>query len=147
MAFCFIKRSMLKSLLLHLEVASCFQNSSNACILRWLTNASSLAHIGNLQSLQVLHLSRNSITGQLPETIGKLDLLQFLDISDQPLIRADAEVFRLDLSSNSLEGDITEANFSQLLQLGNFGHILQLLQIGFPFDASFIDMTGKVSVI
>ncbi|CAL9167901.1 unnamed protein product [Musa hybrid cultivar] len=52
MAFCFIKRSMLKSLLLHHEVASCFQNSSNACILRWLTNASSLAHIGNLRSLQ-----------------------------------------------------------------------------------------------
>ncbi|CAL9042490.1 unnamed protein product [Musa banksii] len=132
MAFCFIKRSMLKSFLLHLEVASCFQNSSNACILRWLTNASSLARIGNLQSLQVLHLSRNSVTGQLPETIGKLDLLQSLDISDQPLIRADAEDFRLDLSSNSLEGDITEAHFSQLLQLGNFGHILQLLQIGFP---------------
>ncbi|CAL9167906.1 unnamed protein product [Musa hybrid cultivar] len=124
---------MLKSLLLQLEVASCFQNSSNACILRWLTNGSSLAHIGNLQSLQVLHLSHNSVTGQLPETNGKLDLLQFLDISDQPLIRADAglEIW-LDLSSNSLEGDITEAHFSQLLQLGNFGHILQFLQIGFP---------------
>ncbi|CAL9129020.1 unnamed protein product [Musa textilis] len=113
MAFCFVKRSVLKSLLLHLEVTSCFQNSSNACIIRWLTNASSLAHIGNLQSLQVLHLSQNSVTGQLPETIGKLDLFQFLDISDQPLSRADAKDFRwLDLSSNS-----PEARFSQLTDL------------------------------
>ncbi|CAL9042492.1 unnamed protein product [Musa banksii] len=49
---------------------------------------------GGAAFLQVLHLSRNSVTGQLPETIGKLDLLQSLDISDQPLIRADAEDFR-----------------------------------------------------
>ncbi|CAL9129026.1 unnamed protein product [Musa textilis] len=89
---------MLKRLLLHLEVTSCFQamlyNSSNACIIRWLTNASSLAHIGNLQTLQVLHLSLtllpgnhqkqlansascsswiyqiNHLTGQMPRTLG-----------------------------------------------------------------------------
>ncbi|XP_064979763.1 receptor-like protein EIX2 [Musa acuminata AAA Group] len=94
----------------------------------------------------VLHLSRNSVTGQPPETIGKLDLLQFLDISDQPLIRADAEDFRLDLSSNSLEGDITEAHFSQLLQLGKFGHILQLLQIGTKFPTWIRSQTNLRSL-
>lgn len=86
----------------------------------------------------------NHLSGQMPRSLGLSSCsggaaLSYLSIEGNKFngiipynLGQFSGMYRLDLSSNSLEGDITEAHFSQLLQLGKLGHILQLLQIGFP---------------
>ncbi|XP_019162601.1 PREDICTED: receptor like protein 30-like [Ipomoea nil] len=64
-------------------------------------------------SLRVLHLSENQLQGGLPETIGKLSKLN-----------------KLYASSNSLEGVVTEAHFSNLTHL-------QELDLSFNVAMSF----------
>ncbi|CAL9088946.1 unnamed protein product [Musa acuminata var. zebrina] len=65
--------------------------------------------------MQVLHLSHDSITGQLPETIGKLDLLQVLDISCNHIaghmprtLGCSCNLTDLRLNSNNFNGELTD---------------------------------------
>ncbi|XP_064979761.1 receptor-like protein EIX2 [Musa acuminata AAA Group] len=76
-------------------------------------------------ALSYLRIEGNKFNGIIPYNLGQF-----------------SGMYRLDLFSNSLEGDITEVHFSQLLQLGNFGHIFTAPSNWLPlFIASFIDMS------
>ncbi|CAL9042499.1 unnamed protein product [Musa banksii] len=95
--------------------------------------------LGGLCSLTDLRLNSNNFNGELADVVDGLSrctggaALSYLRIEGNKFngiipynLGQFSGMYRLDLSSNSLEGDITEAHFSQLLQLGNFGHIFKL---------------------
>ncbi|KAJ0551646.1 putative endo-polygalacturonase [Helianthus annuus] len=58
--------------------------------------------IGRLSSLETLTLSHNHLTGTLPESLGQLSKLKYLDLSD-----------------NLLTGVVTDVHFSKLIGLKN----------------------------
>jgi EIX receptor 1/2 len=77
----------------------------------------------NLHSLQVLKLSSNSISGEVPD-LSKLSFLRELYLSNNllhgSLAKSIGKFYKLqilDLSSNSLEGVITEAHLSNFFTL------------------------------
>ncbi|PWA55244.1 leucine-rich repeat protein [Artemisia annua] len=103
--------------------------------------------LGRMVNLRVLRLSDNELTGQIPESLGRLRLLEELDLSHNQLrshsdihwklvslqmfsvdlnslngtvpvsIGQLAKLKYLDISENSLEGVITEAHFANLSML------------------------------
>ncbi|THU62277.1 hypothetical protein C4D60_Mb01t03430 [Musa balbisiana] len=212
--------------LLNLKKLDLSDNSLEGEILEILNNvssSSSLKHldlrwnqlsgdipetIGDLQSLQFLYLGCNAINGQIPKTIGRLHQLQVLGMSYNNLSgqipmtmgglcnlinlslsnnniggelsnlfdglstcshRASlsslilegnnlsgiiptsmgqlSQLYTVDLSSNSLVGNITEAHFSNLTNLSKFIIASNSLNVILPndwlppFSASIIDMS------
>ncbi|CAD5168524.1 unnamed protein product [Musa acuminata subsp. malaccensis] len=111
--------------------------------------------LGGLCSLTDLRLNSNNFNGELTDVVDGLSsctggaALSYLSIEGNKFngiipynLGQFSGMYRLDISSNSLEGDITEAHFSQLLQLGNFGHILTAPSNWLPLcNAPFIDMS------
>ncbi|KAI3705154.1 hypothetical protein L1987_75387 [Smallanthus sonchifolius] len=85
--------------------------------------------ISHSNSLQKLDLSRNRLTGTLPNTVGKLSNLEYLDVS-----------------SNSLEGLISDDHFLNLTQLTYLDLSFNLFALNlsshvkFPFKLKTIKM-------
>ncbi|URE29407.1 LRR receptor-like serine threonine-protein kinase [Musa troglodytarum] len=81
-------------------------------------------------ALSYLSTEGNKFNGIIPSNLGQL-----------------SGMYRLDLSSNSPEGDITEARFSQLTDLEHLDISYNSFNVIIPdnwlppFDASFIDMS------
>ncbi|GFP79546.1 LRR receptor-like serine/threonine-protein kinase fls2 [Phtheirospermum japonicum] len=110
--------------------------------------------LGNLTSLQTLDLKDNYFTGVIPPQLGNLTNLQTLALERNKLKTLPSSIWqlsklkKLDVSSNSLEGTITEAKLTKL-------HNLKLLDLSFnsltldinpdwtpPFQLDLIGLAG-----
>ncbi|KAG6511426.1 hypothetical protein ZIOFF_029494 [Zingiber officinale] len=116
--------------------------------------------LGDLCNLTDLDLSNNNIGGELTNLLDGLSKcpqgskLKYLQLQDNKLnglapsnLRQLAQLRTLDISSNSLQGDITDAHFSQLTDLyylntsyNSLNYILSDDWIP-PFNALWIDMS------
>ncbi|KAI8006972.1 Receptor-like protein EIX2 [Camellia lanceoleosa] len=103
------------------------ENSLQTLDLQWNQLRGTLPDFTRFSSLRELSLGRNQLNGPFPENLGQLHRLVRLDLSRNQItgllpnfsgsIHRFSKLNYLDLSSNSLEGMISEAHFSNLYSL------------------------------
>ncbi|KAL4194665.1 hypothetical protein AMTRI_Chr05g69650 [Amborella trichopoda] len=99
---------------LQLWVPNCLANLENLRELH-LTDSQLNGTIGNLSMFHVLDVSRNQLSGMLPENIGNLSMLHELDVS-----------------YNNLRGMVTVAVFARLVNLESLNLSRNLFVLNFP---------------
>ncbi|WCJ30079.1 Receptor kinase-like protein Xa21 [Euphorbia peplus] len=93
----------------------------------------------NMSSLRVLDISRNNLTGHIPEAIGNLQRLEILDLFNNKLsgglpigISNISSLQKLDVSTNTLTGYLPSNMFAHLPALESFSLSMNLFSGPIP---------------